>query len=387
MKKIFGIGLFVGLLTVAGWLEAAAGSGKVEFALFVSPACVHCNKLKQEYWGTLKQKYQDKVHFTEYDITKDGNHLIFAQTAKAYGISERELGYPAAAVGSTFMMGYPTQIGTYAENAIEKALLLQEKTQVMTQSGGLENTEKAFKQITFWAIIGAGLVDGINPCAFAVVVFFISFLTVYKYTRREILIVGIAYCVAVFCAYLLLGLGLFQCLYALQGFAYVIKTFYILTAGLCLLFFFFALYDFWLYRKTKKSDGLLLQLPFSLKTRIHKIMGFFLRDKSKSTLRLTLAALAVGFGVSLVEAVCTGQVYVPTCVLIMQNPDFRAQAAFYLVLYNLMFIVPLVAVFVLALLGCESRIFNEFLKKHLGATKIILCLVFLGLFLLLLGNI
>lgn len=131
---------------------------------------------------------------------------------------------------------------------------------------------------------------------------------------------------------------------------------------------------------------MLLQLPLSLKTRIHKIMGFFLRDKNKSALRLTLAALAVGFGVSLVEAVCTGQVYVPTCVLIMQDPAFRVRAVSYLVLYNLMFIVPLVAVFVLALLGYESKGFNTFLKKHLGITKLLLCAVFLGLFVLLLGN-
>ena len=132
---------------------------------------------------------------------------------------------------------------------------------------------------------------------------------------------------------------------------------------------------------------MLLQLPIGLKTRIHKIMGFFLRDKNKSALRLTLAALAVGFGVSLVEAVCTGQVYVPTCVLIMQDPAFRARAAFYLVLYNLMFIVPLIAVFVLALAGYESKGFNDFLKKHLGLTKLLLCAVFLGLFVLLVGNI
>ena len=71
----------------------------------------------------------------------------------------------------------------------------------------------------------------------------------------------------------------------------------------------------------------------------------------------------------------------------MQEPAFRARAISYLVLYNLMFIVPLVAVFVLALLGCESKVFNDFLKKHLGLTKIMLCLVFLGLFILLLGNI
>ena len=387
MKKLFIFSFLLVVFLLGGFLPAAATQEKVEVALFLSPYCVHCNKLKKEYLGKLKEKYKEVAHFTEYDITQEGNHFIFMETAKAYGVSEKELGYPAAAVGSTFLIGYPSQIGTYAENAIEKAKLLGEKTLIKTVSNSEDRAEQAFKKITFWAIISAGLVDGINPCAFAVIVFFISFLTVYKYSRREILIVGAAYCVAVFVAYLLLGIGVFKCLYALRGFAYVIKTFYILTAGFCLVFFGLAVYDFVVYTKTKKSDGLLLQLPLGLKTRIHKIMGFFLRDKNKSTLRLTLAALAVGFGVSLVEAVCTGQVYVPTCVLIMKEPAFRVRAISYLVLYNLMFIVPLVVVFVLTLLGCESKVFNDLLKKHLGLTKIMLCLVFLGLFILLLGNV
>lgn len=382
MKKLFAVLLLV--FCAAGLFAQAAE--KVEFALFVSPTCVHCNKLKREYWPTLKEKYKDTVHFTEYDLSVDGNHLIFMETAKAYGLTEG-LGYPSAVVGKTFLMGYPNEIGTYAESAIERALTLGEKTDVRTGACAAGEPEKAFKKITFWAIVGGGLVDGINPCAFAVIVFFISFLTVYKYNRREIILVGTAYCAAVFCAYLLLGLGVFKFLYALRGFSYVIKGFYIVTAGLCLLFFALSVYDFWVYYKTKKSDGMLLQLPLSLKTRIHKIMGLFLRDKNKSAFRLTMAALAVGFGVSLVEAVCTGQVYVPTCVLIMQDPAFRARAVFYLVLYNLMFIVPLVVVFVLALLGYESKGFNDFLKKHLGLTKALLCAVFLGLFVLLVGNI
>ena len=344
-------------------------SEKVHFVLFVSPTCVHCNKLKAEYWDKLKEKYKDTVTFTEYDITEKGNHLIFSETAKAYGI--KKLGYPAAAVGSTFLMGYPTQIGTYAEAAIEKARMLNEKTIVKAAACNTENVHQVFKNFSFWAIVGNGLADGINPCAFAVIVFFISFLTVYKYSRKEIILVGTAYCVAVFGAYLLLGIGLFKFLYAMRGFAYVIKAFYILTAGLCLVFLVLGLYDFWVYTKTKKSDGMLLQLPLALKTRIHKIMGFFLRDKEKSAWRLTLSALAVGFGVSIIEAVCTGQVYVPTCVLIMQDPALRVRAISYLVLYNLMFILPLVAVFVLALLGCESKLFNDFLKKHLGMMKLL----------------
>ena len=383
MKKA--IVLFALLL---GWVSLfAQETKKVDFVLFVSPTCVHCNRLKQEYWPQLKEKYKDSVNFTEYDITIPGNNLIFSDTAHAYG--QKNLAFPAAAVGSTYLTGYPTEIGLYAEAAIEKAQLLQEDTNLVLSSQ--ENKEEAvkndFQKITFWAIVGAGLVDGINPCAFAVIVFFISFLTVYKYTRREIIIVGSSYCLAVFAAYFLLGLGAFKFLYALRGFHYVIKAFYIGTATICLLFFFLAIYDAYVYFKTKKADGMLLQLPQNLKVRIHKIMGFFLRDKQKSAPRLALAALAVGFGVTLVEAVCTGQVYLPTCVLIMQDPEFRVRAAFYLVLYNLMFIVPLIMVFVLALLGYESKGFNDFLKKHLGVMKLLLCLVFLGLFVLLAVNI
>lgn len=282
------------------------------------------------------------------------------------------------------MVGYPHEIKTYAESAIEKALLLGKKTNIQTQK---PDTQTAFNQITLWAIIGAGLVDGINPCAFAVIIFFISFLTVYKYTRKEIMVVGLSYCVAVFIAYVLIGLGLFQFLYAMRGFYWVIKAFYIITALLCLAFFVLSLYDFWIYKKTNKSEKMLLQLPQNLKVRIHKIMGFFLRDKHESLWRLMLAALAVGFGVSLVEAVCTGQVYLPTVVLIMQDPQYRVKAVIYLLLYNLMFIVPLLGVFALALAGYESTEFNNFLKKHLGLTKLLLCLVFLGLFILLAGNI
>ena len=376
MKKYIAC-LLLGLMSLTLW----AAPKKVDFVVFVSPTCVHCKHFENEYLPVLQEKYKDSVNFVIYDISKDGNNLKLQATAKEFGQSPA---YPTAIIGKTYLVGYPHEIKTYAENAIEKARLLQEKTTVAESE---EDTRTAFSKITFWAIIGAGLVDGINPCAFAVIVFFVSFLTVYKYTRKEILIIGSAYCVSVFIAYILIGLGLFQFLYAMKGFYWVIKIFYILTALLCLVFFILALYDFWIYKKTGKAEKTLLQLPQNLKVRVHKIMHFFLRDKHDSVWRLCLAALAVGFCVSLVEAVCTGQVYLPTVVLIMQDPQFRLKAFIYLVLYNVMFVMPLVAVFVLAVAGYESQTFGRLLKKHLGLTKLLLCVVFLSLFVLLLGNI
>ncbi len=244
-----------------------------------------------------------------------------------------------------------------------------------------------FSRITFWAIVLAGLTDGINPCAFAVIVFFISFLSVYKYERKEIILVGCAYCGSVFVAYVLIGLGLFNFLYKMSSFYYVMWGFKWFTIILCALFLILSFYDFIVYQITKKSEKVILQLGKSNKERVHKIIRYFLRDKNKSAFRLFCAALVVGFLVSLIEAVCTGQVYLPTIAVILKeaNQDFF-RAMTYLFIYNLMFIVPLVIIFVLSLLGYESKTFNEFLRKHLGLTKLALCLLFLGLLILLLAN-
>lgn len=71
----------------AGFLPARAAAVKLaddkpNFCLFVSPTCVHCNKLKHEYWQGLKDKYKDTVNFVELDISKDGNNLILPKRPK-----------------------------------------------------------------------------------------------------------------------------------------------------------------------------------------------------------------------------------------------------------------------------------------------------------------
>ena len=101
MKKLFVFfWLILGLLLPA----SLYAQEKVEFALFVSPTCVHCNKLKAAYWPQLKEKYKDTVNFTEYDVSVDGNNLVLSETAKAYG--KESFGYAAAVVGSTFLLVY-----------------------------------------------------------------------------------------------------------------------------------------------------------------------------------------------------------------------------------------------------------------------------------------
>jgi cytochrome c biogenesis protein CcdA len=244
-----------------------------------------------------------------------------------------------------------------------------------------------FKTFTPLVIVSAGLIDGINPCAFTVIVFFISFLALQGYKRRDLVFIGLTFIFAVFLTYTLIGIGLFGFLYRLKGFWLVVRItnlsigIFSVALGIC------ALYDFFKFKKTGHTEGLLLQLPQAIKNQIHSVIGMHYRKTKiqevatveRNIFRLILSALITGFLVSILEAVCTGQTYLPTITFILKTTNLRLQALGYLLLYNLMFIVPLFIIFLFALLGATSEQFSEFLKKHLLTVKILMAILFFGL--------
>ena len=81
--------------------------------------------------------------------------------------------------------------------------------------------------------------------------------------------------------------------------------------------------------------------------------------------------------VSILELACTGQIYLPVIISMSTMPELRGRATLFLIFYNLMFIVPLVIVFVLAYYGTTSKELTNFLKKHAAAVKIGMAIVFL----------
>ena len=98
-----------------------------------------------------------------------------------------------------------------------------------------------------------------------------------------------------------------------------------------------------------------------------------------------MGALIIGFLVTLFEVVCTGQVYLPTIVFMLKDPTLKANAILYLMLYNLMFITPLIIVFRLAYFGVSSERFNSFAQKNVILSKALMTLLFIGLGILLLS--
>ena len=192
--------------------------------------------------------------------------------------------------------------------------------------------------------MAAGLLDGINPCAFTTLVFLLSALALAGRSRRQTLWIGVCFTAAVFLTYLAIGAGLLQGVRLAGAFPVVGAALrWLLIAGLAVLAA-LSLYDYYLVR-SGRSKEILLQLPDRFKQRIHRDI----RERSRAA-GLVASSLALGFLVAVFELACTGQVYFPTLVYLVRiRPD--AGSFFYLLLYNLGFILPLGAVFLLAYLG------------------------------------
>jgi thiol-disulfide isomerase/thioredoxin len=236
-----------------------------------------------------------------------------------------------------------------------------------------ESIIQRFRSLGILTIISAGLLDGINPCAFATLIFLISYLTLVGRKKTEILYVGMGYSGAVFITYLLIGFGILSFIQHLSFLPFFSRIVYILTIVFALALGILSLYDYVQLKRGRPSE-MKLQLPGFLKKRIHQTI----REGSKSP-RYLLAAITAGFIVSAVEFTCTGQVYLPTILFVTNIPSLRASAISYLLLYNFMFIVPLLIIFGIVYWGVTSEQLAFFLKKRASSIKLFTSLLFFAL--------
>jgi cytochrome c biogenesis protein CcdA len=361
--------------------------GKLELDYFFTPTCHVCHEVREKIISQLEQKYKDKIQVNFRDISTIEEYKLLLSLKEKYRLPQN-VTVPVAHFSDKFLNG-KQDISTNLIRLIDEELAKATGQKSLNPSVDLL---KYFFSFTPLAVVGAGLVDGVNPCAFTVIVFFISFLALQGYRKKELAVVGLFFIFAVFATYLLIGLGIFSFFYSLKGFWLVRKSFNLGIGSLSLLFGIMAAADFIKFRSSGQTEGMKLQLPLAVKKQIQKVIGLnFRKDNSipmpatKGTMfRLSLTALVTGFLVSLLEAVCTGQMYLPTITFVLKSTNIRLKALGYLLLYNLMFILPLLVIFFCALMGTTSEDFSRFLKRHFLSTKFLMAVMFfvLGIYLI-----
>lgn len=353
--------------------------------VFYSPGCHRCMEIKNKILPEIEKKFKGKIQLEYRDIDDIENYKLLLGLEKSHGANIANA-LPVFYFEGNFLNGQGLGLRERLVSLIWGALRLP----LPKTKGGLVAIDliERFQNFEPLAVVSAGLIDGINPCAFTVIVFFISFLALQGYQKRELIVIGLSFILSVFLTYLLIGIGIFGFLYRLQNFWLVARIFNIGIGIFSIMLGVLAIYDFFEFKKTGKTEGLVLQIPQTIKNQIHAVIGLHYRKHKDSKIhenlgrpvtRLILSALITGFLVSILEAVCTGQVYLPTITFVLKTSPLKLQALGFLLLYNLMFILPLLVIFILALFGTTSEQFSRFLKRHILTVKIVMAVLFFSL--------
>ncbi len=174
-------------------------------------------------------------------------------------------------------------------------------------------------------VASAGLVDGINPCAFAVLALLLGTLSVTG-TRRRALLLGCAYTAGIFLCYLAAGLGIVTAI----GIAGIASAFRI-GAGIVALLLGLAV----LLSVVLPGAPVRVAIPGAGRRAAGRWIAS-LRNGGP------VAAFLLGVGLGLVELPCTGGVYL--AILGLLSGGSLPEALPLLVLYNLSFITPLLLI-------------------------------------------
>ena len=386
-------------LDIPSVAKSSSKSFTVDLIYFSQKGCPKCERANV-LLKYLAKKYP-QLNIKEIDLnTPDGKRFNETLSSRLNLSSEKRLIAPSIFIGKDYLL--PDQITeSKVEALIQKYV---EKTVPGVTEGKPapatpppppslsptpEETKKAeesiiqrFQSFGVLAIFLAGLMEGMNPCALATLVFFVSYLTMVGRKRKEIFWVGLGFSGAGFVTHLLIGIGILSFIQHFSFLPLFSKVVYFITFLFALFLGIFSLYDYIQLKKGRPSK-MKLQVPNFLKKRIHQIIrarsDVLEADKESPSFRFLLAAVAIGCIVTLLQSTCTSQVYLPTILFVTNIPSLRGSAILYLILYNFVYIIPLLVIFGIVYCGVTSEQLSFFLQKRASTIKLLTSVFFFAL--------
>jgi thiol-disulfide isomerase/thioredoxin len=315
---------------------------KIEIKFFYSEECPFC-KIEKPFLENLVEKYP-QIDLKEFEISQKENADYFLKTLEENNVPAKDRGFiPVVFIGSNFFIGYRGDDITGKE--IEKlvnSLIAGENNGFIpskTSLGTIKFLGKEFQantasSLAVFAVI-LGLADGINPCMFSVLLVLLAYLLSISLPRKA-LKSGILFSLSVFLIYFISMLGIYHGLNFFQDnflpFIGIIKVF----LGI-VLFLFGALMvrDFFFKNPGEK-------VSFAIPDFAHPII------KKLVSLSTYPAVILLALFSSLVELPCTFALPLGFVAVLLEK---GVSPYFYLILYNLFFILPLLFIIGLVVFG------------------------------------
>lgn len=212
-------------------------------------------------------------------------------------------------------------------------------------------------------LIGAAVVDSINPCAFGVLIFLLAYLVKAAHRKSKLLLHGLTYIFAVFLTYLLAGLLLLPVIGSLGRLS---VAFYAVVGVIIIIFGLLELKDFFWYGRGP-SLALLPGAAERIKLYVNRISANL------------FSAFFLGVFVALVELPCTGAVYL-AILSIMSLSGVNAATVGWLIAYNFIFVFPLIVILFAFYHGTTAEQLENWRKKNRRLMRLAIgsLLIFLG---------
>ena len=212
---------------------------------------------------------------------------------------------------------------------------------------------------TWPVVITTALIDSINPCAIGVLIILITTLLSLSKNRGKMLAVGSIYIAAVFFTYLAAGFGLLifiQKMNLSQQLSWIVG-FIVIVLGLI------EIKDFWWYGK-----GISLQIPAK---RAKQVMHYIKNVTIPGSIFL-------GIFVAAVELPCTGGPYL-AITTVLAKIGFSWQVFWLMVVYNLIFVLPLIVILGLVYFGLSVKRVQEWKNEQKRWMRLAIGLVMIAL--------
>lgn len=361
--------------------------------VFFNEACQDCGELVNDKYPEFFAEYGYEVSKKDY-INERENRSLLNEYNKEWGVPFELQSHIEAFVGENLLIGghVPESIMRYLlENPDEydQLLVYQDKmhgegtdykvwdfkgeiktypldepiTTYLDWNKTQDGSEYLSSPRGFWSlfavITSSAFLDGINPCAIAVLLFFIAFLFSIKKSKRSIWKIGLIYIFAIYLAYFLIGIGLARAI-IISGYPHLmayVGAYLVIGLGIIQLL-----------GVAFPKFPIRLRIPINTKAVLEKWLY-------KATIP---AAFIGGFIVGLCTFPCSGGIYVAIIGMLASSQTYL-QGFGWMVWYNLIFVSPLIILLILAANPKTTEKLQKLERKESKYAKILIGLTMIAL--------
>lgn len=339
--------------------------------LFTTESCVDCERVKEWLAG---QQELTGGRVLEYNIIQDPCLNLLKGMFREYGLREQDQKVPALFYGNQAAAGADDILKLdreelWGEDGRQTLLSgIRRVREQLWETGG--EGEKGGRQNLF-ALAGAGLLAGLNPCSVSMLLMLLSMIVAEKASVWKN---GLMYLAGKYTAYVTIGLVIYVSAASLDGL--VLQDAGNILNGILVLLFGAAgiLYLADAVRVFRQEYGKIrTQLPAGLRKWNH---GLIRRVGNYSGILKPLLILGLGMAISVGEFFCTGQIYMASITYLLK--DRVSIVWIYFLVYVTAMSLPAFLMLLIIQRTRNTELISEFMLRHMGAVKIFYALLFLG---------